>query len=400
MGLIIAFFLAVWIVGMIAAKAARRAATWSREHAEHRDRTTNRARTERRRAIATASATAAGDDPYFDQAAVLTGAERLFRRVQSAWQARDVELLKTMVAPDLIVEWKRRLDDFARRGWVNHIEIHDLVVEYVGLVNRDDDDDDRVVVRVAAWMDDYVVDRFKRVIPHNDNPAQESWLREYWTLRPTADGEWRLVSIEQDIEGEHNLYAPLIALPDEDLAGLRDEAAVEHAQANATAPGTNLGELVDVDFDDDAMLQARDLALVDGRVDPDVIAVSVRRLVAAWAEAIDGDDDALLAIAPRLIVDEMLRPAGPSSRLVVRGPRVKDVTVRSVVRAQPVSVVVDVAMEGVRYVEDRDTVVVLSGDSRRRVAFVERFVLRLSDDDPAVPWRLAKAQVLVHATGA
>ncbi len=392
-GLIIGFFVVVWILGQIAARAARRAATWSREHAVFRDRKTKAAREKRRREIATASGTAAGDDPYFAEAAVLTDADDLFRRVQEAWQAGDTATLDGLVGRDLMVEWMKRLDDYRRRGWVNLVGVHELGVEYVGLDNRDADADDRVVVRMSARMDDYVRDNFGRIIPHNDNPGTESWLREYWTLAPEGRG-WRLISIEQDEEGEHNLYAPIVALPDEDVEGIRDTAAVEHAQENATSAGTDLGSLIDVDFDDDAELQARDLALVDGRIDPDVITVSVRRLVTAWAEAIDGDDGPMLEIAPRMVVDEILQPAGPSSRLVVRGPRVREVVVRKILPEKPVCVIVDVRMEGVRYVEDRDTTVVISGDPRRRVAFVERFVLRLSDDDPTVPWRVSQTQVL------
>lgn len=392
-GLIGGFFLLVFILGRLAVCAQRKIATWSRQHAQSRDRKTGRARKERATHIGPAAVAAADDDPYFAVDMVIPGADALFRAVQDAWQAGDVPRLRTMVGDDLMVEWTRRLDDFHRRGWTNVITIHELNVEYVGLVNRDDDDDDRVVVRMAAHMDDYVRDRFGRTIPHNGNPSQEAWLREYWTLQP-VEGGWRVVSIEQDIEGEHNLYAPIIALPDDDVAAVRDEAVVERAQETATAPGTNLGELIDVDFDDNALVQARDLALVDGRVDPDVITVSVRRLVTAWAEAIDGKDDALLELAPNEIVTAMLNPQGPNSRLVVRGPNVRQVAVRQVVAADPIAVVVDVQMEGVRYVEDRDTVAVIAGDSKRRVRFVERFVLRLSEDDPTIPWRVTQAQVL------
>ncbi len=387
--LIAGFFIAVWIFGMLAARAARRAATWSREHATFRDKRTKRAREQRSKQVKGAAMSAAEDDPWFAEETVRVNADRMFREIQKSWQAGDVDRLRTMVAPELMVEWERRLQDFRRKGWTNKITVRDLRVEYVGLRNEDDDTRDRMIARMSAYMDDYVLDRFGREIPHNENPSRESWLREYWTFGIRGD-RWVLLSIEQDEEGEHNLYAPLVARPDEDVARMRDDTVIEHGVERATRPGTDLGELIAVDFEDDALLQARDLALVDGRVDPDLIEVAVRRLVTAWAKAVDDEDDDLLAIAPKMLVDDMLRPRGPGSRLVVRGPEVTKVVVRDVVPAQPIRVVVDVHVRGVRYVEDRDTVVVVAGDGKRRVEFVERFTLRLSDDDPTVPWRLAE----------
>jgi len=389
--LIAGFFLVVWIGGLLAARAARRAATWSREHARWRDKTTDRARRDRAAQMKGAALSAAEDDPWFAQETVLVNAERMFLEIQRAWQAGDIARLHTMVAPELMVEWERRLLDFRRKGWVNHIAVRDLRVEYVGLRNEDDDTRDRMIARMSAFMDDYVVDRFGREIPHNENPSRESWLREYWTFG-IIDGRWILVSIEQDEEGEHNLYAPIVARPDEDVARMRDDTVIEHGVDRATRPGTDLGELIDVDFDDDALVQARDLALVDGRVDPDVIEVSVRRIISAWAEAVDGEDDDLLRLAPKMVVDELLRPEGPKSRLVIRGPKVGRVTVRRVLDEDPILVVVDAHVRGTRYVEDRDTVTVLSGSRTKPGDFIERFVLRLSDDDPAVPWRLATVQ--------
>ena len=71
--------------------------------------------------------------------------------------ACDRERLTRLVGPDLMVEWRRRLDDFDAKGWHNAVEVRrGPDVEYVGLVNRDDDTEDRVVVRVTAEMRDVV----------------------------------------------------------------------------------------------------------------------------------------------------------------------------------------------------------------------------------------------------
>jgi predicted lipid-binding transport protein (Tim44 family) len=53
-------------------------------------------------------------------------------------------------------------------------------------------------------------------------------------------------------------------------------------------------------------------------------------------------------------------------------------------------VAVDARVRGVRYIEDRDTVAVVSGDKDREVAFTERFILQLTDDEDT-PWTLVAA---------
>ena len=387
--LIVAFFVAVWIAGKLAERAQRRVAVWSRQYAKWRDESTERKRRQRAKEVPPAARAAAEDDQYFAQEEVTRAADTLFREIQTAWDGRDQASLRHMVGPDLMIEWGRRLNDFAAKGWHNRVEVKGLNVEYVGLTNRADDDDDRMVVRVAALLDDYVVDQHGRFIAHTGNPSKEAHLREYWTMCK-RDDDWMLLSIEQDVEGEHHLTEPLVALPEEDVASIRDEVVVEQGVENRAPVGTPLGELVDVDFADDALNAARDLALIDGRLNPDVIEVSVRRTISAWAEAVDGDDDALLAIAPPEIAEELLRPNGPKTRLVIRGPKMAKATVSKLAVNDPIKVAIDAKVTGVRYIEDRDTVDVVAGAKDRETTFTQRFILQL-DDDPERPWKLVAA---------
>jgi predicted lipid-binding transport protein (Tim44 family) len=387
--LIIAFFITIWIMGKLAVRAQMRAAVWSRQYAAWRDDATKAKRERRAKQVPPAALTAAEDDAYFAPEAVAAAADRLFRDIQTAWDGRDRDALARMVAPDLMVEWTRRLDDFDARGWHNRVSVKALRVEYVGLTNREDDARDLVVVRMSALMDDYVIDAQGRAISHSGNPSAEASLREYWTLGP-VEGGWMLLSIEQDPEGEHNLTDPLVPRPDEDIPALRDEAVVEGAVADRAPAGARLGELVDVDFADDAMTAARDLSLVDGRADPDVIEVAVRRAIRGWAEAVDGADDALLEVAPPAVAEALLHPQGPKTRLVIRGPMIRRATVTRLEPVEPIRVTVDAEVTGTRYVEDRDTVVVVSGDRERVATFTERFTLELTDD-ARNPWKLVAA---------
>jgi predicted lipid-binding transport protein (Tim44 family) len=115
--------------------------------------------------------------------------------------------------------------------------------------------------------------------------------------------------------------------------------------------------------------------------------------VAAWAEAVDGDDAALEAVASPEAVGELLfgGDATRKTRLVVRGPRVKAIHIEAVhVEQVPATMTVGVELGGSRYVEDRDTTTVVSGSKDRVATFTERWTLAL--DGPAdSPWRIVTA---------
>src|SRR5207302_4213198 len=153
-------------------------------------------------------------------------------------------------------------------------------------------------------------------------------LREFWTLRRRGT-RWILASIEQGAEGSHALDEEIVATPWSDEQAMRDEALVEGAVADAVPRGTNIAEVADLQFDGDARAAALDLSLADGRFAPDVLEVAARRAVAAWLEAVDGNDAPLRAIARTKAAAEMLHPGDPArrTRLVVRGLSVKRIRI-------------------------------------------------------------------------
>jgi predicted lipid-binding transport protein (Tim44 family) len=58
--------------------------------------------------------------------------------------------------------------------------------------------------------------------------------------------------------------------------------------------------------------------------------------------------------------------------------------------ADPPTMTVEVDVRGRRYVQDRDTAAVLSGDAEREKDFTERWLMGLSGDDKN-PWRIVDA---------
>jgi predicted lipid-binding transport protein (Tim44 family) len=348
---------------------------------------------ERDERVRTASAEAAEDDAYFASDELERHAVALFRAAQMAWDARDRAALARLVGPDLLVEWNRRLDDFDRKGWHNRVEvIGEPAVLYVGITNREDDSEDRAVVRIQAKLRAYVLDSRGAKVMRKGERDELVTLAEYWTLA-RRNGAWMVQSIEQSSEGDHHLDEPIVASPWSDTQRLEDEAATELAVAGALPDGFTTADLAQVDFDGDARARALDLSVADGRFAPAVLEAAARRAVEAWAEAVDGDDAALERVASPEAVGALLYGGDASrrTRLVVRGPRVRRIRIAGVdVERVPATMAVEVELGGSRYVEDRDTAAVLSGSRDAPTTFTERWTLALDGPDDA-PWRIVTA---------
>lgn len=349
---------------------------------------------ERVEAVRRASAEAAEDDPYFASSELEAHARGLFVACQEAWDARDVERLGDLVGADLMVEWQRRLADFEAKGWWNRVSVRGTpTIEYVGLVNREDDTEDRAVVRVTASLRAYVENASGQHILQNGAKSENVGLCEYWTLaRSSVDPKagWKVVSIEQRAEGDHHLDEEIVPSPWSD-SRLADESLTQLAVEDGLPPGFTTADLAVVSFDGTAREQALDLSLADARFAPDVLEAAARTAVAAWAEAVDGEDGPLEAVATPEAVSELLYggDASRKTRVVVRGPRVRAIKILAVdVSSQPATMTIEVELGGRRYVEDRDTAAVVGGSKERAASFGATWRLALSGDE-ASPWRLA-----------
>jgi predicted lipid-binding transport protein (Tim44 family) len=343
---------------------------------------------QRRRRVELAAAEAAEDDPAFAPDNVRATAVRLFLDIQRAWDADDRMALRGLVSPDLLTEWERRLEDFERRGWRNHVEpLGEPGIEYVGLTHKGDPDNDRVVVRIEARLKDYVVDPSGRHLKRTGRLGETTRIREFWTLQRRGE-HWILGSIEQGAEGGHALDEELVATPWADERGMRDEALIEGAVADAVPAGTRIAEVADLQFEGDAHSAANDLSLADGRFAPDVLEIAARRAVDAWAQAVDGDDGNLRRMATASATSDLLYPNGDHTRLVVRGPKVNRIRIVALDAAtDPPTMTIEVDLIGRRYLEDRDTAAVVAGSRSRAAGFTERWTLSLTGD-ARQPWRI------------
>jgi predicted lipid-binding transport protein (Tim44 family) len=383
MGLIVVVVLAV-----IAAIALR--AAWLAEQV----RAARRRRAERDTQMHSVALDAAMVEPIFDPDTVHQQVAELFVEIQAAWTDRNRGRLRQLVGPDLMVEWERRLDDFDRRGWRNIVQVVDgPTVQYISLANRGEKDLDRVVVFIEAVVADYVqVEVSGMILTHDSGSSPRTRVGEYWTLAP-HDDHWMLISIEQPAEGEYHLHERPIPRPEDD-EHLRDDTFLAMAAADKLPEGFTPADLINVEFAQDARAAALDLSLADPRFSLDVLETSVRQVIEAWAQAVDGADTPLEAIATHDAVDQLLydSDARRVTRVVVRGPMVRHVTVAQLdVTHQPPRMRVDAELGGFRYVEDRDTVAVLEGSKTRPSAFAEQFTLELVDGSAARPWQVVAA---------
>ena len=344
----------------------------------------------RREQFRLAAAEASEDDPHFATEVECERAEQLFRSIQAAWTADDRAELARLVGRDLMVEWERRLQGFALRGWTNQIDLKGPVhVDYVGLRDAADERSKRAVVRIATRVRDVVIDQHANTIHRINSISDMHHICEYWTLGLSRD-RWILLSIEQHHEGLHQLAEPVFPSPWSDTKALQREATLEQAAA-ARIGNAQVREIAGATLSGGARAAALDISLVDDRFAPRVLATEVDYAVGVWAEAIDGDDAPLHAVASTAAVQELLYPGDASSgrRLVVRGVRVRGVEiVELAAREMPPAMVVQLRASGRRYIEDRTTTTVLSGDRSVESSFTLSWRMELTDD-PAHPWRIA-----------
>ena len=178
-----------------------------------------------------------------------------------------------------------------------------------------------------------------------------------------------------------------------DTDRLQEQSLAEQAAAEKPAEGFTVADVAMPEFAGTARAAALDLSLVDGRFAPDLLAAEVKRAVAAWAGAVDGDRAELAELTSPAALRELLHPGDPAeqTRLVVRGPQVRDLRILALdAQKTPAEMTVELEVHGCRYIEDRDTTAVVSGSADTPSVFREHWSLTLDGDD-AHPWRIVSA---------
>jgi inner membrane protein import complex subunit Tim44-like protein len=153
----------------------------------------------RYRAVETAAAVAANDDPMFSADRIRGAAEELFRRAWGAWEARDARQLAEFMTPAAASQFSRGMG--RREHHVSVVAVDGI--DLVSLINREGEQDDRVTVRIRATMNSYVQ------VPPTESKRAGLQAPGYWTLAK-RDGAWIVHRLESRNGGRYHLKEPIV----------------------------------------------------------------------------------------------------------------------------------------------------------------------------------------------
>jgi hypothetical protein len=250
-------------------------------------------------------------------------------------------------------------------------------VELLRVVNREGETEDRVSVRVRF-------DVYRRLGPGLRVPVFP--VDQRWTLGREGV-RWLVLTIDGDPLSSAPIEQQSIASASVDQERLWEQSLAELARADAAPAGFALEGLVSADAS--AYARLLDLAALDGRFAPVLIAASVQHIVEAWEESSTGTSQPLALVASPSAVAALLHP-DPSDReakLVLQ-----DATVE---RCEPVELELARTPPAIRLIVDVSAVRYLWVDShgptggnicvRSRMSMTWTLELRTNEEPP---WQL------------
>jgi hypothetical protein len=321
-----------------------------------------------------AAVEAAEDDPSFSPEAIEKSVAEIVSLAGELWRSGAPGALAGRPDAGLIRTWARswqsRLgDDLEAVGQPS--------VDLLSVVNRDDETEDRVVVRVRQHLHckHSGVGSLKVHHAHTD---------ERWTFGRSG-GRWALLSVGGDPLAGPLLTAPLIATPSSDTERLQEESLAELATAQEVGDGVALSDLVGAE--EPPAFALLDISVVDSRFEGPLIAAEIAHILEVWEGAVTGSEAPLEELASVQARTALLRPS-PGARLVVRDVVLKSwEATRLDLSRDPPGIEVALDVEAVRYAVRADGSPVAGNTTEpRRMAL--RWVLELTDSK-TIPWRLA-----------
>jgi hypothetical protein len=335
----------------------------------------HRARTRARQAQA-ALTEASLEDDWFSTEDVLGTVEEILTVAEAVWRdgrpgseparrdAAYIERWATSVATD-IGEGVR----LARKP----------TVDILGVTDRPGESEDRIVLRVRLRC---------HCAQRATGTGHMVRVDMRWTLGRKYHA-WTLLSIDHDPLAPPLLNGPLIPAEWADEGRLREESLVELAHGNESHM-TELGQLVGADAP--TSRQLTELAQLDGRFDPDLLAMRVRHIVEAWEEASTGSGEPLAAVASSEALAVLLYPraagSGPDVRRVLRDAVIEQWAASELLIASvPYSVDITLVVSALSYLVNWPNGTYRSGNAETRHEMSLVWTLALTQSHPAA-WHL------------
>lgn len=262
----------------------------------------------RARSAERVAAEAALDDPVFAPERVRESVAEILAQAGSVWRGTEGDGFQHRRDCQLIGSWARGLEQIAGSG----LRLaRDPSVWIIGVVNRETEAEDRVVVRVGIVL---------RRDPHARTMEGDGTvlatrtveLEQRWTLTRHADN-WYLVSVDGDPLTGSALSLPLISSPVADENRIRELALREMSRDDTTPDPGAL-----IDRDEVGASQLLDLSVADGRFSPTLIEATLRHLIEAWETASGGSERPLRELASRRGAESLLHPGGRRMRRVIQ----------------------------------------------------------------------------------
>ena len=134
-------------------------------------------------------------DPNFDPEGFAAGAKLQFANVQSAMASREIGALRDRLAPEMLVNLQRQLDELKAARQTNYVGSIDI--ERVEVTEAwQESGQDFVTAYFNGKLIDYTVDDQTGSVVAGSKTAPQS-IEEYWTFtRPVGPNSWRLTAIQ------------------------------------------------------------------------------------------------------------------------------------------------------------------------------------------------------------
>jgi predicted lipid-binding transport protein (Tim44 family) len=133
-------------------------------------------------------------DPGFDAAALAADAAEVFRAVQTALAAGELEPLRPRLSPEMCGRLQAQVDALRRAGRTNRIER--IQIERAEVTEAwQERGRDFITVLLAGSLIDYTVDAVGAVVAGSRTGPER--FEEYWTFtRPVGPNAWTLTAIQ------------------------------------------------------------------------------------------------------------------------------------------------------------------------------------------------------------
>ncbi|HEY1832758.1 MAG TPA: hypothetical protein VGG38_21145 [Acidimicrobiales bacterium] len=323
-----------------------------------------------------AAVEAGEDDPIFSPDAIEQSVAAVVALADGLWRNGTFGVLDGRPDGGLVRAWARSWQSFLGTG----LEVTGKPsVDLLSVVNRHDEAEDGVVVRVRLRIH-CKYPKVGTLGPHHTH------LDERWTFGHSGR-RWLLLSVSGDPLAGPKLRAPLIPTPSSDTDRLREESLAESANRQKMGDDVDLGTLVG--RDDPPAFALLDLSVVDSRFESALIAAQLAHLIEVWEEAVNGSEEPLEELTSNQVKGTLLRPAR-GTRLIVRDAVLKSWEASKLHLSQrPPAIEVTLDVQAVRYVV-RDNGTSVAGNRTDAHQMALTWALELTDSAQD-PWRLTKS---------